>query len=201
MNQKGFLSTGLGWLIAIWLITGVAFAQVKSDSMAWRECPVVKSICVDIQISEILDSFPAARNLYDTLLANDFTPVKAEKVIPFGLWIHGEGAIGAIRFDHGDVLPGMWIIVGRGFGGKTVSALVPADFDETYYNIYISDSITSEMFGENEFRPDMFVVKGIYPFYRQYRDRAMWTGSDGSFYDFFGYNLGYFTVSPDLARH
>ena len=201
MKQKRFLLAELGWLTAILLIVGVASAQVSPDSIVWQECPVVESICIDIPISGILDSFPAARSLYDTLLANGFTPVKAEKVIPLGLWIHGEGAIGAIRFDYGDVLPGMWIVVGRGFGGKTVSALVPADFEETYYDIYINDSLANKMLGENEFRPDVFVVKGIYPSYRQYRDRAMWTGDEGSFYDFFGYNLGYFTVSPDLARH
>ncbi len=160
------------------------------DSLAWFPLPIIESDYVQVdKYSTILDSFPKAKDFFDTLKHCGFHPVRAEKIHFFGSWVNGEGAIGAIRFDYSKPHePGLWMIVGRGFSNKRfVTVLIPVDEEESAYYVYTyNDSLGAD------FHISPFLVRSSeYNSYREYANSQSGGGGRGSFSGFMGRLLGY----------
>jgi len=160
------------------------------DSLLWLPFPIIESDYIQVdKYSAILDSFPKAKDFFDTLKQCGFRPVRAEKINFFGSWLNGEGAIGAIRFDYyKPQKPGLWMVMGRGFSNKRfVTILIPTDEKESAYYVYTyNDSIG----GDFHILP--FLVRSSeYGSYREYANAPSGGGGWGSFAGFMGDLLGY----------
>ena len=165
----------------------------------WRELPVAKVKAIDVPDPQImLDSFPEAQHFADSLTKYGFNFVHAEKIGILGMWLNGEGAIGAIRYDHSDPKkPGLWLIMGRGFGGtRYVSVLMPKDTIESEYYVYVCNDLH-----HRKFHMLPFVIRSQkYPGYKEYIKSIPKDGKVGGYLEFFGSNLGEMKVADELFQ-
>ncbi len=151
----------------------------KNKNNPWTPIPIFNPVSKPVDYSEILDFSPVAKDMSDTLKSYGLQPVRAEKIGFVGTWLNGEGMIGVIRFESANPQEaGAWLIVGNGFGGKTVTLLLPRDDKESEYEVWVQAESTGI-----DFELSPLVVKSRkYENYREYANSA----SSGGFGAFFG---------------
>jgi len=163
-------------------------ADSKDPNLLWGGLPVMDYKSEKVEVSALVNSFPEAKATLSKLSRYHLAPVSAEKIHLIGSWLNGEGEIGAIRCEYtkGDA-PGLWMVFGKGFGGNTVSLLIPVDEEESKYQVWVQ----AESLGADFYKLPI-LIRGEYDNYKMYAN-VLAGGLGALFSGFFGSLMGYIT--------